>query len=139
MPYWSLLYHVVWATKHRDPVIADPLIEPIITAISNTARDSGVIVHAVGVMPDHIHVLAEVPPAIALASVIGQWKGSSSHAANALGAVAPAKIAWEAGYGVHSVSARSVEQVREYVQNQRQRHASREIYAAYERAEEPGA
>jgi putative transposase len=136
MPYWSLYYHVVWATKHRHPVVSDLLIDPIVNAITHTAQESGVVVHAVGVMPDHIHVLAEVPPSIALATIIGQWKGASSHAANAYGPAAPTKITWQSGYGVHSVSARNVEPVREYVLHQRQRHAARGVYGAYERTED---
>jgi putative transposase len=87
-------------------------------------------------MPDHVHVLAQVPPSVALASVIGQWKGASSHAANTYGPALPTKIAWQSGYGVHSVSQRSFEQVKQYVQNQRERHAAREVFGVYERTEE---
>jgi len=29
MPYARLLYHVVWATKHRQPAIAEGMILPI--------------------------------------------------------------------------------------------------------------
>lgn len=112
------------------------MIGPITRAIEQTARESGVTVFAVGVMPDHVHVLAQVPPTQMLSTVIGNWKGASSFAANSHVLGSPAKLAWQSGYGVLSVSERSFEQVRAYVQNQRERHASREVYGAYERMEE---
>jgi len=114
------------------------MIDPIIRAIEQTARDSGVVVFAIGVMPDHIHVFAQVPPSLSPSSVIGQWKGASSYAANTHGAQLPTRIAWQSGYGVHSVSQCGFDQVRDYVQNQRERHAARQIYSAYERCEDTG-
>lgn len=136
MPYWRLYYHVVWATRHREPMISEGMIEPIVRAIEQTTRESGVNVFAVGVMADHVHVLAQIPPSLAPSAVIGQWKGASSHAANSQGPESLAKLAWQAGYGVQSVSQRGFDQVRDYVLNQRQRHAARQVYGAYERTED---
>jgi putative transposase len=72
MPYWQLYYHVIWATKHRIPFIADAMIAPIEQSIIHTSRELGVIVHAVGVMPDHVHVFAQVPPSLTVARVVGR-------------------------------------------------------------------
>jgi putative transposase len=134
--YWRLFYHVIWATKHRTPTVTDAMVDPITRAIEQTGRESGIIVFAVGIMPDHVHVLAAIPPTLVISTVIGNWKGASSYAANAHVLGSPAKIAWQSGYGVLSVSERSFDQVRAYVQNQRERHAAREVYGAYERTEE---
>jgi putative transposase len=137
MPYWRLFYHVIWATKHRAPMVTDAMIGPITRAIEETARESGVTVFAVGVMPDHVHVLAQIPPTLTLSAIIGNWKGASSYAANSQVLGSPTKLAWQSGYGVLSVSERSFKQVRAYVQHQRERHAAREVYGAYERTESP--
>jgi putative transposase len=136
MPYWQLYYHVVWATKHRLPLIADVMIEPIELAIAHTSRELEVIVHAVGIMPDHVHVFAQVPPSLSVARVIGRWKGASSHEANKLGANGDLRLAWQSGYGALSVSKSGFDRVLEYVQNQRERHAARQIYGAMERDED---
>ena len=61
MPYWRLYYHAVWATKNREPVIDDGMIAPIVQAIEQTVCDPGVIVFAVGVMPEHVYVSAQIP------------------------------------------------------------------------------
>jgi putative transposase len=72
VPYWRLYYHVVWATKNREPVIDEAMIAPIVQAIERTGREPGISVFAVGVMPDHVHVFAQIPPSLVVASVIGR-------------------------------------------------------------------
>jgi putative transposase len=74
VPYWRLYYHVVWGTKGREPVIDEAMIAPIMQAIEQTGRESGITVFAVGVMPEHVHVFAQIPPSLVVASVIGRWK-----------------------------------------------------------------
>ncbi len=135
MPYARLLYHVVWATKHRQPAIDDGMVVPIRQAIEETSRALDVTVYAIGVMPDHVHVFAQIPPALPVARVIGRWKGASSHAANEHRPASLATLAWQSGYGVLSVSQSGFDRVLAYVQHQRARHAAREVFAVMERAE----
>jgi hypothetical protein len=44
-----------------------------------------------------------------------------------------AKLTWQTGYGVLSVSQSGFDHVKAYVENQRERHAKREIYGVLER------
>lgn len=99
MPFWRLYYHAVWATKHREPLVVDGMIAPITQAIEATMEDQGVSVFAVGVMPDHVHVLAQIPPSLTVAAVVGRWKGASSHAANENLPLGAARLSWQSGYG----------------------------------------
>jgi putative transposase len=136
MPYWRLYYHAVWATKNREPMIHDGMIASIVLSIEQTSRDLGVAVFAVGVMPDHVHVFAQIPPTLVVAKVIGRWKGASSHAANEHRPQGMTRLAWQSGYGVLSVSQNGFEQVEAYVHQQRERHAAREVYSVLERIED---
>ena len=136
MPYSRLLYHVVWATKHRQPSIADGMVVPIQRAIQATSSELDVTIFAVGVMPDHVHVFAQIAPALTVSRVIGRWKGASSHTANEHRAISGATLVWQSGYGVLSVSHSGFDRVLDYVQNQRERHAARQIYGALERSED---
>ena len=97
MPFWRLYYHAVWATKNREPVIDDVMILPITQVIEQTTRDLGVNVFVVGVMPDHVHVFAQIPPSRDVAAVIGRWKGASFHTANEYRPQAMAKLVWQSG------------------------------------------
>ncbi|MFT4038388.1 MAG: IS200/IS605 family transposase [Thermomicrobiales bacterium] len=133
MPYSRLLYHVIWATRHRAPSISEDVVDVIERAIVETSRRLDVAVYGVGIMPDHVHVFAQVPPTLAVAKVIGQWKGASSHAVNSLRANSVEVLAWQSGYGVLSVSQSGFDRVLDYVQNQRARHAARELYGVMER------
>jgi REP element-mobilizing transposase RayT len=134
MPFWRLYYHAAWATKNRASLVLDGMIEPITRAIEETARDQGVTVFAVGVMPDHVHVLAQIPPAVSVAAVVGRWKGASSHAANEFKPQSVPRLVWQSGYGVLSVSQSGFDQAKAYVLNQRERHARRELYGLLERS-----
>ena len=87
-------------------------------------------------MPDHVHVFAQVPPSLVVATVIGRWKGSSSHTANEHRSFASTRLAWQSGYGVLSVSQSGFDQVKAYVQNQRQHHARRELFGVFEHMDE---
>jgi putative transposase len=133
VPYARLLYHVVWATKHRTPTIHESMEDVIREAISETSRGLDVAIFAVGVMPDHVHVFAQIPPTVEVARVIGRWKGASSHAVNATRPDALDVLAWQSGYGVLSVSQSGFDRVLEYVQKQRERHTARQLYGVMER------
>jgi len=136
VPFWRLCYHAIWATKHREPIIEERMIAPIIRAIETTASDLDVVVFAVGVMPEHIHVFAQIPPSQPVAKVVGRWKGASAHVVNAARPEALTRLTWQGGYGVLSVSQSGFDRVVEYVQNQRERHARRELYGVLERADD---
>jgi putative transposase len=133
MSFWRLYYHAVWATKERVPVITDEIVEPIQHAIRRTSADLDVNVFAIGVLPDHIHVFAQIPPALVVAKVIGRWKGASSHAANEHRPGSLSKVGWQEGYGVLTVSQSGFDHAVAYVLNQRERHAAREVYGPLER------
>ena len=133
MPYARLLYHVVWATKHRQPSITDARETIIRDSIAATSQEMDLTVYGVGIMPEHVHVFAQIPPTLAVARVIGRWKGASSHAVNALTPDAQDSFAWQEGYGVLSVSQSGFDRVLDYVQRQRERHATRELYGVMER------
>ncbi len=82
MSFWQLFYHVVWATRGRRPMLGATEEEIIRRSLDATFNELDVIPHAVGMMPDHIHISVSVPPKIALADLIRRVKGASSHALN---------------------------------------------------------
>ena len=125
MPYSRLFYHFVWSTKDRLPLITVSNRDAIYGAIGAKAGDLRGIVYALNGMSDHVHLVVTVPPSIALASFIGQVKGSASHLAARLGdssAVEP--FAWQAEYGVLSISEAHLPIVVRYVRQQQQHHAA---------------
>jgi putative transposase len=121
MPYTRLFYHVIWATKERMPLITNVNREVIYGAIRAKTAALGGIAHALNGIDDHVHLVATVPPAIALADFVGQVKGRSSReATRATGAA----FAWQSEYGLLSVSESHVPAIVRYVAEQQERHAS---------------
>ncbi len=140
MAYWRLFYHVVWTTQGRQPWLDEGRQELVRRVVSTSGRDLGVIVHAVGMMPDHVHVAASIPPSVPLTKAIGRWKGSSSHTINRDASLPDGTpFAWQAEYGVFSLGERAMPDVLAYIQNQRERHGNGELWAGLERIEPPDA
>lgn len=135
MAYWRLHYHVVWGTKGRLPLVRADDVAGVVGVIKAAFPDKGAIVHAVGVMPDHVHVAASVPPALAVAEVVGRWKGATSHLINTRRSNDNDRFAWQGDYGVLSFSDKALPDVVAYVENQEGRHRDRDLWAGLERVE----
>ncbi len=134
MPYWRLFYHLVWATKGRAPFLDAGAGEVLVGAIRAAAGESKAIVPAVGPMPDHVHVALSIPPSVAVSTVVGRMKGSSSHLLrHAERGPQVVGFAWQAEYGVQSFGERALPQVVAYVHGQEERHAARRTWHALER------
>jgi putative transposase len=135
MPYWRLFYHLVWATKGRQPLIGEAEERAIQHSLMMTIADLELLARAIGMMPDHVHLVVGVPPTLAIADVVKRLKGSASRAVNTLPAwrVRDPGFAWQAEYGAHSVGERGLQTAIDYVLNQKERHAARAIYPSLER------
>jgi REP element-mobilizing transposase RayT len=122
MALWRLYYHFVWATKMRHPLITGDIEPELYGYIIGKATTLGCIIHAVGGMPDHIHIVASVPPKMAVADFVGHIKGSSSYHLNHWpGAVLP-EFGWQRGYGVFSLGKKQLGSAVAYVLRQKEHH-----------------
>lgn len=139
MAYWRLHYHLIWATHQRLPLISPAVERQIYGIILNKAKELGVIVHAIGNIADHIHVVVSIPPRISVADCIKHFKGATSYYVNHQPG-APGDFAWQDGYGALTFGGRSLEDVIAYVRGQKEHHAEQRIRELYERmtADEDG-
>ncbi|MDO8689802.1 MAG: IS200/IS605 family transposase [Dehalococcoidia bacterium] len=135
MPYWRLFYHIVWGTRDRLPVIEYHLLTALHDPLAGNASRLSAIVHAVGGVEDHIHLVTSVPPGIAISEFIRQLKGSSSHFVNHELAP-PVAFAWQANYGVMSLDSKQLDRVVKYVKEQRKHHAQQTTIPVLERLSE---
>src|SRR5215470_8568061 len=53
---FSLKYHVVWCRKYRLQVLVPPVDTRLKTIIGTVAAEYGFTIHAMEVMPDHVHL-----------------------------------------------------------------------------------
>ncbi len=72
-------------------------------------------------MPDHVHLLAEIPRAIAVADFLQTIKSTSSRRLGKDdGRFSP--FAWQRGYGAFSVSRSQMPVVAQYIRRQEEHH-----------------
>jgi putative transposase len=133
MSYWRLFYHLVWATYERMPVINADVEVIVRRCLHAKAKELNAWIHEVGVVEDHIHLVITIPPTQAVAELIGQMKGSSSHAINATSVLHGTQFRWQEGYGALSIGERSLPAVIEYTRRQKEHHATKSTKALYER------
>jgi putative transposase len=136
--YWRLFYHLVWATKGRAALIDDDRLVVIERSMRSTSMKKGAIFHAIGAMPDHIHVAVSIPPRIAISTFVQHLKGESSHLLNH-GAKRDDLdwFHWQPQFGVVSFGERSIAEVIAYVRNQRAHHAADRLWPLLEITELP--
>ncbi len=119
-----LLYHIVFSTKNREPLITNQAREPLYSYIGGIIREKrGVCIEIGGVM-DHIHILTRFRPSIAVSGMVQDIKGISSKWAK--GRLRTTKaLYWQEGYGAFSVSPSLAPRVIEYIRHQEAHHGSR--------------
>ena len=129
MSHWRLVYHILWATRGREPLLDAAMARTLGQSIRATGHEHRAVMHAVGIMPDHVHVVVSIPPSIAIATFVGRLKGSASHLLNnahehRVGDV----FAWQAEYGVYSFGEKALPDVVAYIENQPARHAANRLW-----------
>lgn len=135
MPFSRCRFHLVWATKNRDPMI-DAEMEPIIhQALFTKAKDCGAQVIVANGVADHIHLIAAIPPAVYIPDLVRELKTGSSRAVHL--ALPHKKIfAWQRGYGIFTLDSRDFQGAVQYVVHQKEHHAKKTLWDLFERWEE---
>ena len=119
--FTNLIYHIVFSTKNRQPLITDDVKSRLYDYIGGTIRGTGGISLAINGMDDHVHVLTKLRPDKSVSDVLRDLKANSS---GWMHYVFPElkDFSWQNGYGAFTVSASQVEKVREYIANQEEHH-----------------
>jgi putative transposase len=132
MPYWQLFYHIVWATKNREPLLT-PEAEPIIYGyLRNKALGLEANVYALNGYLDHVHIVTSIPPKIAVSKFVGQIKAVASVKYNQSRSGA-APFYWQEEFGAFSFDRKRLPNVVAYVENQKIHHANNNLIPILER------
>ena len=71
-------YHIVFSPKYRRKVIYNQLRKDIAGYLTRLCKYKGIKIIEGHMMPDHVHMLVEIPPKISVSSFMGYLKGKSS-------------------------------------------------------------
>ena len=75
---WVCKYHIVFTPKYRRKIIYYELREDIQKIIKDLYKWKGVEIIEGHMMPDHIHLLVEIPPKMSVSQFMGYLKGKSA-------------------------------------------------------------
>ena len=75
---WNCKYHAVFAPKYRRKVFFGERKREIGAILRKLCEWKGINIIEAEICPDHVHMLIEIPPKIAVSSFMGYLKGKSS-------------------------------------------------------------
>jgi putative transposase len=132
MTYYQLYYHLIWATKNRQPLLT-PQVEPIIFGyLLKKANDLGAKIYALNGSSDHVHLVVSIPPKISVSKFVGQIKAVASIKFNQ-SFPAQAPFYWQDEFAAFSFDRKRLPNMVAYVQNQKAHHAQDTLIPVLER------
>ena len=122
---YSLQYHIVWCTKYRRPVLRDGADSECRKLLEAIAEEDRFTIVAMEVMPDHVHLLVDVSPQFCIPDMIRIMKGGVARELFLRHPEMKRMLwgghLWNPSYCVVTVSGRSREQVKQYIESQKEK------------------
>ena len=119
MSYTNLLYHIVYATKERAPLITSALRPRLHEYLGGTVRGLNGVPIEINGMADHVHLLVRMKPVLSVSEFLSKLKSNFSGWARRQ---TSGRFGWQARYAAFTVSESQVERVRRYIRNQEEHH-----------------
>lgn len=117
---YNITYHLVWCPKYRRPVLTDAVSRRLDALIREQVQALKGDVIALEIQPDHVHLFAEFPPALAVRQIMHRLKGHTSHELRKefdwLNSRLPSL--WTRSYYVGTAGNVSAETIRRYIEEQ---------------------
>ncbi|HEX7335169.1 MAG TPA: IS200/IS605 family transposase [Pyrinomonadaceae bacterium] len=128
---FSQIYiQTVFAVSGRLSLITQDFKEELHKYITGIVRKKDQKLISINGMPDHLHILIGLRPAMALADLVRDIKSDSSDWINRKKLVR-GKFAWQEGYGAFSYGHSQLDMIIRYIQNQEKHHRRRSFKNEY--------
>ena len=96
----SILVHIIFSTKNRQALIKPDITQDLYSYMTGIARAHNTLVHEIGGVEDHVHLLVSLHRTLALSKLIEEIKKGSSKWIKTKGQYVD--FAWQNGYGAFS-------------------------------------
>ena len=126
--YTRLLYHIVFSTKYREPLIDDSWRPALHSFIGGIVRKRKGDLLAAGGIPDHMHLLLRLAADRSISDIVRDIKSNSSIWFHDQGLNA---FAWQNGYGAFTLSPAAIPALTSYIDNQREHHSGTSFQNEY--------
>jgi putative transposase len=119
--YRQLLYHNVFRTKDSLPTINQDHADELYAYITGIIKNKNSHLYRINGVENHVHIISDLHPSIALADFMREIKASSSSWMKSSG-LFPLFSNWAEGYGSFTCSYRDKERLVDYIKNQQEHH-----------------
>jgi REP element-mobilizing transposase RayT len=119
--FTSSLYHCVWSTKDRRPVLTPEIQARLWPYLGGTARANKTTALAVGGIADHVHILLSLPATLTISKAIQLLKGNSSKWLHEEFKELRS-FSWQEGYGAFTIGMSGVPDTKNYIATQNEHH-----------------
>ena len=130
--YNKIWIHAIYGTKDRQPLIDASIEQKVYEQKKIELNSIGCPVRIINGMPDHVHLLFQQNPKMAIIDILKQVKGGSSYWLNNQNLIEQ-KFGWQTGYAAYSVSESQLDVIHNYILNQKEHHKKRTFTQEYER------
>ena len=126
--YSKLLFHIVFSTKNRVPLISKQWREELYQYIGGIIRNNEGVLAEIGGTEDHLHMLIQLKPTCMLSRLLKDLKSCSSKWTNEQ-KFKLRKFGWQEGYSAFTVSESQAQRVINYIRSQDEHHKKRDFKA----------
>ncbi len=119
--YTQILYQLVFSTKQREQTLDKENRPELFKYIWGVLNKSNCHLYRINGVEDHLHIITDLHPSVALADLIKNIKLASS------GFIKNNKVfrnfnGWQDGYGAFTYSIKEKDRLIDYVKNQEEHH-----------------
>jgi len=119
--YRQIIYHLVFRTKNSRKTIVPAHSKELYAYIMGIIRNKNCFLYRINGMEDHLHILCDLHPSIALADYMRDIKTSSSIWLKQSGKF-PDFNGWAEGYAALTYGWKDKEMIARYIKNQPEHH-----------------
>ena len=118
---FSLKYHSVWGPKYRRKVLIGEVANRLQELLHEKTDELNMQIHALEIMPDHVHLFIESDPTWAISGITNALKGYTSRILRKefRGLRSRLPTLWSRSYYAGTVGHVSKETVKRYIESQK--------------------
>ena len=130
--YSQIYIQTVFAVENRQSLITPDFKEDLHKYINGIVNNQGQKLIAINSMPDHVHILIGLKPAMALADLVREIKADSTNFINER-KLLHGRFNWQEGYGAFSYGHSQLKRIIDYIREQERHHERRTFRDEYVR------
>ncbi len=129
-PYTQLYFHVVFAVKGRQKLIAKKWKDELYKYITGIITNKQQKLLAINGIEDHMHILIGTKPTCLLSDLVKAIKSNSSKWVNELN-LTPKKFQWQSGFGAFTLGHSQLGTIINYIERQEKQHRYKSLNEEY--------